>query len=120
MDKPQKPTNLLPNGFGGIKENFSQDRIKTGYEPDVPQIIEGENLNYLINGIGENFEYNNKIADFVIGLPIGNIVTTDENNKLVYKNLNDLQTVWGKFRVLCQIKRIFRLFSILKQIKRLL
>ena len=86
MDKPQKPTNLLPRSFGGQKEAFDADKIANGYQPDVPDILGGANLNYTLDTMGKELEYTEKIADFVNGLPIGNIITTDDNNKLVYVN----------------------------------
>ena len=89
MDKPQKPTDLLPSSFGGIKENFSQDLQSTGFQPDVPDILGGANLNYMLDAAGKNFEYNNKISDFINELPINNVITTDSNNKLIYKSIND-------------------------------
>ena len=89
MDKPQKPTELLPESFGGQKENFSEDKIETGYQPDVPDILGGANLNYMLDAAGKNFKYNNTISDFVNGLPINNVITTDQNNKLIYKSIND-------------------------------
>ena len=84
MDKPQKPTDLLPESFGGQKENFSEDLQSTGYQPDVPDILGGANLNYMLDSAGKNFKYNNAISDFVNGLPINKSITTDVNNKLVY------------------------------------
>ena len=90
MDKPQKPTNLLPRSFGGIKENWTQDKRETGYEADVPAMLTGPNLNYLLDTIGPELEYTEKIADFVNGLPINNFITTDENNKLIYKDLKNI------------------------------
>ena len=89
MDKPQKPTEQLPSSFGGIKENFSEDLQSTGYQPDVPDILGGANLNYMLDAVGKNFKYNNTISDFVNGLPINNVISTDENNKLIYKNITD-------------------------------
>ena len=89
MDKPQKPIDLLPESFGGQKENFSEDKIATGYQPDVPDILGGANLNYMLDAAGKNFKYNNAISDFVNGLPINNIITTDVNNKLIYKDITD-------------------------------
>lgn len=89
MDKPQKPSDLLPNSFGGEKEAFSEKKISAGYEPDVPDVLSGANLNYMINAIGQNLDYNNKITDFINELPINNVVTVDANNKLVYKNSDE-------------------------------
>ncbi|MBO8431413.1 hypothetical protein IAC76_08510, partial [Spirochaetes bacterium] len=84
MEKPQKPENLLPNSFGGEKENFSEDKIATGYQPDVPDILGGANLNYMLDAAGKNFEYNNKISDFIVNMPVGQTITVDENNQLSY------------------------------------
>lgn len=90
MDKPQKPTNLLPRSFGGQKETFDADKIANGYQPDVPDILGGANLNYTLDIMGKELEYTEKIADFVNGLPINNVITTDENNKLIYINKSNL------------------------------
>lgn len=90
MDKPQKPTNLLPRSFGGQKEAFDADKIAKGYQPDVPDILGGANLNDLLDKLGKELEYTETIADFVNGLPIGNVITTDENNKLIYINKSNL------------------------------
>ena len=90
MDKPQKPTNLLPRSFGGQKETFDADKIANGYQPDVPDILGGANLNYTLDTMGKELEYTEKIADFVNGLPINNVITTDENNKLIYINKSNL------------------------------
>lgn len=90
MDKPQKPTNLLPRSFGGQKETFDADKIANGYQPDVPDILGGANLNYTLDTMGKELEYTETIADFVNGLPINNVITTDENNKLIYINKSNL------------------------------
>lgn len=90
MDKPQKPTNLLPRSFGGQKEAFDADKIANGYQSDVPDILGGANLNDLLDKLGKELDYTETIADFVNGLPIDNIITTDENNKLVYKDIKEV------------------------------
>ena len=87
MDKPQKPTNLLPRSFGGQKEAFDADKIANGYQPDVPDILGGANLNFTLDAMGKELDYTEKIADFVNGLPIGNVITVDNNNKLIYEKL---------------------------------
>lgn len=97
MDKPTKPTNLLPESFGGEKENFDTNKITNGYEADVPDILGGANLNYLLDAAGKNFKYNNEICDFVNELPINNIITVDNNNKLIYRDfpLKEEITSWS-------------------------
>lgn len=89
MDKPQKPTNLLPRSFGGQKEAFDADKIANGYQPDVPDILGGANLNYTLDSIGKELDYTEKIADFVNGLPPDNVISVDKNNKLIYKSINE-------------------------------
>jgi hypothetical protein len=88
MDKPTKPTNLLPRSFGGVKRNFSASLQSSGFEEGVPTVYGGDNLNYQLDSTGQELDYCEKIVDFVNGLPINNVVTTDSNNKLVYKDMS--------------------------------
>lgn len=92
MDKPTKPTNLVPRTFGGVKNNFSSSLQISGYENNVPAILGGDNLNYVLDGAGGEFDYCEKIVDFICAMPIGKIVTTDSNNKLVYSDNIPSQT----------------------------
>lgn len=84
MDKPTKPTNLLPESFGGEKENFDTNKIANGYEADVPDILGGANLNYLLDAAGKNLKYANTIVDYINDIPANNSIITDANNKLQY------------------------------------
>lgn len=84
MDKPTKPTNLLPESFGGEKENFDTNKIANGYEADVPDILGGANLNYLLDAAGKNLKYANTIVDYINDIPVNNSIITDANNKLQY------------------------------------
>ena len=87
MDKPTKPSENLANSFGGLKSNFSQSQITNGYEPDVRDVLGGKNLNYLLDTLGKRQTYWDTIVDFINALPVGKIITTDSNNKLVYDEL---------------------------------
>lgn len=89
MDKPTKPTNLMPRSFGGVKNNFSTSLQSSGYEDGVPAIYGGDNLNYQLDATGKELDYCEKICDFINALPIGKSITTDANNKLVYTNIVD-------------------------------
>lgn len=87
--------NFLPNGFEtlnqeGYKENFNEDKIATGYEKDVPDIVSGPNLNNLLDNIGKNTNVLTKFMDFIKNMPINNLFAVDENNQLVYKNLDEV------------------------------
>lgn len=93
MDKPIKPTETLAESFGGLKENFTEDKIETGYQPDVPDILAGTNLNYLLDTIGKKFKYNDTISDYIKNMPIGKTINTDEYNNLIYSDLLHAATV---------------------------
>jgi len=92
MDKPTKPTNLIPRSFGGIKNNFSSSLQTTGYEVNVPAIYGGDNLNYQLDATGKELDYCETICDFINALPIGKTITVDNNNKLTYANNIDFSS----------------------------
>jgi hypothetical protein len=75
---------LLPESFGGEKENFDTNKIANGYEADVPDILGGANLNYLLDAAGKNLKYANTIVDYINDIPVNNSIITDANNKLKY------------------------------------
>ena len=79
--------NFLPNGFEtlnqeGYKENFTKDKIKTGYQKDVPDLVAGANLNNLIDVIGKNTNTLNSYVEYLNSLKIGESPIIDVNNKL--------------------------------------
>ena len=84
MDKPIKPTNLMPRSFGGVKNNWSASMQSSGYEDGVPAIYGGDNVNYQLDATGKELDYCEKICDFINDIPIGKTITVDSNNKLVY------------------------------------
>lgn len=86
MNKPTKPTNDLPSSFGGDKENFSASKIQNGYEPDVPDILGGANLNYMLDTLGKKQDYYDAIVDFIRDIPIAKTITVDANDNLVYRD----------------------------------
>ena len=84
MDKPTKPTDLIPRSFGGVKNNFSESLQSSGYEDDVPAIYGGDNLNYQLDATGKELDYCEKICDYINAIPIGKTPVVNANNKLVY------------------------------------
>ena len=87
--------NFLPNGFEtedkeGYKTNFSDDKIATGYEKDVADIVSGPNLNNFIDKTGKNFNTLNDYIEYLNNMPINNLPITDSNNKLNYVENNFL------------------------------
>lgn len=82
IDKSQKPTNLVPRSFGGEKNNFSEDLISNGYEVNVPQTYNGDNLNYQLDATGKELDYCEKVVDYINGLGVGKTPIVNANNKL--------------------------------------
>lgn len=82
IDKPIKPTNLMPRNFGGDKNQFSENLIANGFEPNIPQTYNGDNLNYQLNATGEEFDYCEKVSDYLCSIANGRTPFVDSNNKL--------------------------------------
>lgn len=81
-DKSQKPTNLVPRSFGGEKNNFSDDLIASGFESNVPETYNGDNLNYQLDATGKELDYCEKVVDYINGLGVGKTPIVNANNKL--------------------------------------
>ena len=90
LEKPKKPTELVPRAFGGIKNNFSDDLQSTGFEPNIPQTYNGDNLNYHLDATGKELDYVEKVVDFINQAPVNHAVFVNENNQLDYVNKNEL------------------------------
>lgn len=82
IDKSQKPTNLVPRSFGGEKNNFSNDLIANGFEPNTPETYNGDNLNYQLDATGKELDYCEKVVDYINGLGVGKTPIVNANNKL--------------------------------------
>ena len=81
-EKSIKPANLVPRSFGGEKNNFSDDLIVSGFEPNTPQTYNGDNLNYQLNATGKELDYCEKVVDYINGLGVGKTPIVNANNKL--------------------------------------
>lgn len=87
--------NFLPNGFEtlnqeGYKENFTEDKIQTGYEKDVPDLVSGPNLNNLIDKVGKNFNVLDGVNKYLNNMPIDSIPIVNSNNQLDYINKEEI------------------------------
>lgn len=90
IEKPKKPTELIPRAFGGIKNNFSDDLQSTGFEPNIPQTYNGDNLNYHLDATGKELDYVEKVVDFINQAPVNHIPFVNENNQLDYVDASSL------------------------------
>lgn len=91
IEKPTKPSNLIPRSFGGVKNNFTDELISSGFKDKVPEIYGGDNLNYQLDAMGKEFEYCETIIDFINALPVAKTITTDTNNRLVYTDFSNIK-----------------------------
>lgn len=85
INKPTKPSSTLPTTWGGIKTAFSQERIESGYEADVPEVVDGGNINYTNQGLFERLVYLTTIADMLNAMPVGKSLIIDSNNRFEYE-----------------------------------
>ena len=69
-EKSIKPANLVPRSFGGAKNNFSDDLIASGFEPNTPETYNGDNLNYQLDATGKELDYCEKVVDYINGLGV--------------------------------------------------
>lgn len=90
IQKPTKPTDLMPRTFGGVKNNFSDDLQSSGFEANVPQIYNGDNLNYQLDATGKELDYCEKVVDFINSLPVNKVLYVNSNNQLDYVDKDDL------------------------------
>ena len=97
----QSLNNFLPDGFEtlnqeGYKTNFSEDKIKTGYEKDIKDRVSGPNLNNLIDVIGKNTNVLSKFLDFIKSMPINSILKINNNNEIDYEEIGDINNKVSK------------------------
>lgn len=89
IQKPKKPSNLVPRAFGGVKNNFSDDLQSTGFEPNIPQTYNGDNLNYHLDATGKELDYVEKVVDYINDMPVGNALYVNPNNQLDYVEVGE-------------------------------
>lgn len=88
----QSLNNFLPDGFEtlnqeGYKTNFSEDKIKTGYEKDIKDRVSGPNLNNLIDVVGKNTNTLNNYIEYLNSMPISSVPYVNQNNQLDYQDI---------------------------------
>lgn len=84
QNRPNKPSVTLPDNFGGVKNKFSSKRISTGYESSTPEIVEGGNLNYMLDGLFQNTKYMRTVLDYVRDTPAGRMFWVNSRGQMDY------------------------------------
>lgn len=82
--KPSKPNVTLPESFGGVKTPYSDAQIRDGYQVGVPQVVDGGNVNFEKDALFQNSKYLRTVADALVDMPIGKVLTVDSNNRFEY------------------------------------
>lgn len=85
IDKPTKPTEFLPNGFGTsesvAKADFSDTKKLNGFSADTEDILQGDNLNYTLDTIGKQLKYLTTVVDYMTTISTGKFPYVNGNNK---------------------------------------
>lgn len=85
IDKPTKPTEFLPNGFGTsesvVKADFSDTKKLNGFSADTDDILQGDNLNYTLDTIGKQLKYLTTVVDYMTTISTGKFPYVNGNNK---------------------------------------
>ena len=94
MQKPNKVESLMPEEFGGIKNNFSSTLQNYGFEPNIAQILQGDNLNYMIDAIGKELKYLKTVVDYIRDIDGGKVpfITGSEMTAKTFDELLPDQT----------------------------
>ena len=88
--KPTKPTEFLPTGFGGTKNDFSQTLKNTGFSATEKQVLQGDNLNFTLDGIGKQLKYLTEVVDYINSIGLGKVPYINGDNKLDVADINTL------------------------------
>ena len=94
-NKPTKPDNeFLPNGFGTasgvIKNDFSDTKKLNGFSANIEDVLQGDNLNYALDTIGQQLKYLTTVVDYINTISSGKVPYIDTNNKLSEGDINTL------------------------------
>lgn len=84
QNRPEKPLITLPDDFGGTQTAFDDSLVENGYEPSIPQILEGGNLNYMLNGLFQNTKYMRAVLDYVRDTPVGKMFWVNPSGQMDY------------------------------------
>ena len=88
--KPTKPTINLPTAFGtspsNVKTEFSAEQLLDGYSASIPQILDGGNLNYLIDMICKSLTWSNAYADWYDQARPNTVPYINSSNQLDYES----------------------------------
>ena len=90
--KPTKPNDLMPTHFAdsGVKNNFSSTKIEQGFSSNFDDILQGDNLNYMLDSIGKQLEYLNTVIDHINSIGIKKVLYINADNKLDSADINGL------------------------------
>lgn len=95
INKPVKPDSELPETWGGTQYPYTEDQIVDGLPEAIPTVIDGGTLNYEKKGVFERIKYLTEVAEIISNIPVGQVLTSDSNNRFEYTSTSALTiTYW--------------------------
>lgn len=86
--KPTKPSITLPTAFGtspsNVKTQFTAQELIDGYSASIPQVLDGGNLNYMIDAMFQYLTWSNKYADWYASGTANTVPYINSSNQLDY------------------------------------
>lgn len=89
-NKPTKPNITLPTAFGtsssNVKTPFTAQELIDGYSASIPQVLDGGNLNYMVDSLFQFLTWSNTYADWYAGCPANKVPYVNSSNQLDYES----------------------------------
>jgi len=86
--KPTKPSITLPTAFGtsssNVKTQFTPQELIDGYSASIPQVLDGGNLNYMIDAMFQYLTWSNAYADWYASGSANTVPYINSSNQLDY------------------------------------
>ena len=92
QNKPTKPTNLMPTHFAddGVKNNFTSAKIASGFSSNFEDVLQGDNLNYMLDSIGKQLDYLHTVVDYINAIGVKKVPYINSDNKLDSADIDTL------------------------------
>ena len=88
--KPTKPSISLPTAFGtsssNVKTPFTAQELLNGFSDSIPQVLDGGNLNYIIDAMFQFLTWSNKYADWYASGSPNTVPYINSSNQLDYES----------------------------------
>ena len=82
----------MPDEFAinGTKNSFSSEKIQNGFSANLEDILQGDNLNYVLDSVSQQLKYLNTVVDYLNSIGVKKVPYINADNKLDYTDINGL------------------------------